>query len=97
MPDEKPADKMEFHPINAVEEVVMQNVRTHMDQMDMCRCDKCYSDVCALVLNQVKPQYVTTRRGALLSRTPQLSHDYRVDLTVKIVTALRMVQENPHH
>lgn len=83
--------------VNAYEELVKQNVLMMVEYMDMCSCDKCISDACALVLNQLPPHYVTTRKGELLSQIPQTMRDQHIDLTVKVVQALQMVKESPRH
>lgn len=83
--------------INAFEEIVKQNVLMMVEYMDMCSCEKCVSDACALVLNQLSPHYVTTRKGELLSQLPQTMRDQHIDLTVKVVHALHMVKESPRH
>ena len=87
----------DFVAVNAYEELVRNNVLTMIKSMDMCTCNKCISDACALVLNQLAPQYVTTRKGAMLSQLPQMGVEKNIDLTVKVVTALRMVKDRPQH
>ena len=82
---------------NAYEDLVKNNVITMMKYMDMCSCQKCISDACALVLNKIPPQYVTTRKGALLSQLPEMGVEKHIDLTVKVVQALRMVKDSPQH
>lgn len=83
--------------VNAYEEMVKQNVLMMIEYMDMCRCDKCVSDACAMVLNQLEPHYVTTRKGELLTIIPQTVRDKHIDLTVKVVQALQKVKESPRH
>lgn len=87
----------DFVAVNAYEELVRNNVLSMMEYMDMCSCQKCVSDACALVLNQLTPHYVTTRKGVMLSQLPEMSTERHIDLTVKVVHALRMVKESPQH
>lgn len=90
-------DESNYVIVNAFEEVVKQNVLMMMEYMEMCSCEKCVSDACALVLNQLPPNYVTTRKGELLTQIPQTMREQHVDLTVKVVQALQMVKESPRH
>ena len=83
--------------VNAYEELVKQSVLMMIDYMDMCACEKCVSDACALVLNQLPPLYVTTRKGELITQVNQTMRDQHIDLTVKVVHALQMVNESPRH
>ena len=94
---EKAQKNMDYVAVNAYEELVRSNVLTMMNYMDMCTCQKCISDACALVLNQLIPQYVTTRKGELLTQLPEMSLSNHIDLTVKVVHALRMVKDSPQH
>jgi len=91
------ADANEYTVVNAYEDLVVQNVMSMARYMEMCRCGKCISDVCALVLNQISPLYVTTRKGEILSQLPQSGYDKHIDLTVKIVHALHLVKDSPRH
>lgn len=92
-----PDNNSEYVVINAYEELVKDNVLMMIKYMDMCSCEKCVSDVCALVLNQMQPHYVTTRRGELLTQVTQSVRDKYIDLTVKVVHALQLVKESPRH
>lgn len=83
--------------VNAYEELVKQNVLMMVEYMNMCSCNKCVSDACALVLNQMPPLYVTTRQGELFTKVHQAARDQHIDLTVKVVQALQMVKESPRH
>lgn len=90
-------DDSDFVVVNIYEKLVKESVVDMMKHMDMCKCAKCTSDACALVLNQIQPQYVTTQKGELLSKVPQMAMNNHIDLTVKVVQALRMVKESPRH
>jgi len=99
LPDiRKPVDEDDnFVVVNIYEKLVRENVRDMMSHMDMCSCGKCYADACAMVLNQLPPQYVTTHKGVLLSQLPQMRTENQIELTVKVVQALRMVRSSPRH
>ena len=83
--------------VNAVEATVVRQVAEMIQYIEMCRCEKCFKDACALVLNQMQPHYVTTRRGELLTQVNQSVRDKHIDLTVKVVQALQLVKESPRH
>lgn len=83
--------------INAYDELVRTNVRTLMEKMDMCQCEKCFLDACALVFNRQYTHFVTTLEGALLTKVPEMNHGNQVEMTVVILEALRMVKAFPKH
>lgn len=87
----------EYKLVNAYEELVMSNVRELMKSMDMCTCEKCYLDACAIVFNRKYAHFVTTREGELLTKVPDMNHSNHVELVVAITEALRLVKNFPKH
>lgn len=87
----------EYQLVNVIEEMVKSHVRQMMESYDMCRCEKCYLDVCAIVLNSLKPQYVTTNRGSILAMLSDSNLQYMTDMTVRTLNALKLVKEYPRH
>jgi len=83
--------------LNTLEEPVRQKTKTIMSKMDMCQCEKCFLDVCALALNKLTPKYVTTRKGTILSKLPEMDNKNEMAMTVLITQCAKMVQEKPMH
>lgn len=89
--------KQEYVLINIVEEIVKKKVREAMATDDMCQCDKCFSDVCCIILNNLKPRYVTTEKGYLLTLLAEEELQFKADLTAGIIKAIKLVREKPMH
>lgn len=83
--------------VNIVEAIVRDKTAKLMKTIDMCQCETCYLNACAIVLNTRDPLYVTTKRGALLSRIATINYAYQTDLTVEILKALMIVKNSPRH
>lgn len=83
--------------VNIVEAIVRDKASKLIKTIDMCQCETCYLNACAIVLNAMDPLYVTTKKGALLSRINTAHYTYQTDLTVEIVKALMLVKEKPRH
>lgn len=83
--------------VNAYDDLVRTNVRHLMQKMDMCQCEKCFLDTCAMVFNRQYTHFVTTRKGELLAKVPEMSHSNHVEMTVVILDALRLVKSFPKH
>lgn len=83
--------------INAYDDIVRASVRDLMSKSDMCQCDKCFLDVCAVVFNRKYARFVTTTEGQLLSKVPQISYGGQVEMTVTILDAIKMVRDFPKH
>ncbi len=87
----------DLEPVNINEELVKQNVKKIMKELGACQCDTCYSNACAIVLNEIKPKYVTSDKGALLSQISTISVGSQATLTVEVTKAVMKVMENPRH
>ena len=87
----------ELEPININVELVKKNVRKSMQDLGACQCDTCFSNACAIVLNELKPKYVTTEKGALLSRITDITVSGEAVLTAEATKAVMKVMKNPRH
>lgn len=83
--------------VNAYDDLVRTNVRAMMAKVDMCQCEKCFLDICAIVFNRQYTHFVTTREGQLLAKVPEMNHGNQVEMAVIIMDALRIVKAFPKH
>jgi competence protein ComFB len=90
-------EKTEYILVNIAEELVKLKVREMMAEYDMCRCKKCFLDVCAIVLNTMDPHYVTTEKGSLFSLLEATHYQFKTDLTVCVLQAMKRVKSRPMH
>ena len=82
---------------NAYDEMVRDAVQEAMDSADMCKCERCFLDVCAIVFNQGYTHFVNTKEGELLKKVPSMQHGNEVELKVKVLNAIKLVSSFPHH
>lgn len=83
--------------LNAWESMVQDAVGQMQPLMDMCGCPKCFFDACAIVLNGLPPKYVTTHRGEVFSKIPQLNGGNHAELSIMAARALQLVKNSPNH
>lgn len=83
--------------VNIVEELVKEKITELMKTFPMCKCKKCYFNACAIALNSLKPQYVTTTKGALLAQLNSFDKAYEIQIMVECTRAMMMVKESPRH
>ena len=83
--------------INIVEYLVKKKVNELIKEIDMCKCDLCRLNACAIALNHLKPHYVTTSRGALLGELNDVTANYIANIVVEVTKSLVHVKNNPHH
>ena len=86
-----------FQLVNAYDEIVRMSVQEVMGNMDMCKCERCFLDACAIVFNRGYSYFVNTREGELLKKIPDMNTGNRVQLMVQVMQALKLVSDFPHH
>ena len=84
--------------INIVEELVWECFKEVMEHRPgICRCDRCMADVCALALNKMKPRYVASDKGEVISKAAFLEKELKIELLVAVADAVEIVKANPRH
>ncbi len=83
--------------VNSTEELVRRHVAEVMAKTDMCRCEKCFLDACALVFNKGFARFATTRKGGLLAKVPDMNRTNHVELMVAVADAVEKVKAHPMH
>jgi competence protein ComFB len=98
MPESKlPVTDEEIILVNIMEELVKLQVKETLKDLGACECQTCYLNACALALNDLKPKYVTTRKGALFSKITEMERANSVNILFAVTKAVKQVQECPHH
>jgi hypothetical protein len=78
---------------NAMEETVKEEVRATMNKASICKCEKCYHAVCAVVLNSFMPQYSTSREDILINKAKVLLNvNALTELSNGIFSAMEQVK-----
>lgn len=78
---------------NAVDEL-LDNV---LNNLDVCKCERCKLDIKALALNNLPPRYIVTEKGELYAKTNELIQQFEVDIIKGITMAALYVNSNKHH
>ena len=82
---------------NIMEEVVFNQMKSALNDLDICKCEKCIMDIAAIALNELPSKYVVTDKGMLLSRIDALQAQFEIGVTSAIVRAAQIVQKRPLH
>jgi competence protein ComFB len=83
--------------INAADQIVMTKVSEMIAETDMCKCEKCFLDVCMHALNQLPNKYVTSKKGEVISNIYTTAVANNVAYIVAITTAIEIVKNDPQH
>lgn len=82
---------------NYMEDVVLDLMDQVVDNMDICKCEKCRLDIAAITLNHLSPKYVVNDKGELYSKVNNFKSQSEIDVVKEITKAAMIVKQNPQH
>lgn len=87
--------------INYMEEIV-KNYLNHILQNDLtyadiCKCEHCIDDIMAKTLNNLKPYYITTKRGEVYAEYSSLETQHHAEVISEVIRAIEFVSIKPNH
>lgn len=82
---------------NIMEKMVEDKMEEMLPKLECCTCDICRTDILCYALNRLKPKYVSTEQGELLSRVDSISIPYEASIMTEIVAGVEIVKKNPRH
>lgn len=83
--------------INCKELMVKECVENLLKDSKGCKCEKCKRDIIALALNNLKPCYVTTKLGEVMTKIKSTEQQEETNIIVEVTKAIKIVQKNPQH
>ncbi len=83
--------------LNISETIARERLDDLLSGYDCCKCEMCYMDMLALVLNYVKSRYVNTHKGELMTRVNALKLQNSVDIDIAVIKAIEIVSHSPRH
>jgi len=82
---------------NYMEEVVLSVIEGVLEDINVCKCEKCITDIAAIALNDLPAKYVVSEQGELYSKVNILKQQFEVDVISAITKAAVLVKRNPKH
>ena len=82
---------------NLMEDMVERKFEQMAPKLNCCTCDICRTDIMCFALNRLKPKYVATSQGELLSRIDSLSSTFDIAIMTEITSGAEIVRQNPRH
>ena len=83
--------------VNITEELVKETINSIIPTMNMCNCEICRLNACAIALNVLTPHYVTTTKGKLIAKIITEERANQIQVLVETTKALMIVKEHPLH
>lgn len=85
------------HIKNYMEEIVFNQIKEVLEDINMCTCEKCLLDIAAIALNNLPPKYIVTEKGELYSKINSLQQQFEVDVISAVTKAAVIVKRRPMH
>lgn len=80
-----------------MEDIVVQLIDRIIANIDMCKCDKCKTDILAIALNKLPPKYIVSEKGELFTKIQSLNEQFEIDIISVVTQAAMQVKQNPRH
>lgn len=64
---------------------------------DICKCERCITDIKAITLNQFYPLYIVSDKGNVYAKLNELQMQIHTDVVKEITKAIEIVCKNPRH
>lgn len=82
--------------INIMQALVDEKAPKYIQLLGVCPCSRCLADVKALALSHLEPKYIVLRQSQKLLYSAYENH-YNAAVISQIISACRVVIENPRH
>ena len=82
---------------NYMEIWVQEYMDILLSKVEGCKCDKCKRDIYTLALNNLKPYYVATPLGKIMSKIESTKQQVETNIIVEVTKAINKINTNPNH
>lgn len=87
--------------LNYMEEIVknyLKNIlKTDTAYANVCKCEQCIDDIMAKALNNLKPCYITTKKGEVYAEYSSLETQHQAEVIAEVIRAIEYVAVHPNH
>lgn len=82
---------------NMMEDYVIMTLDEVMGMLDGCKCERCRLDMASYALNRLKPRYITTTQGEMMSRLCEFDSQFKTSIIKELTLARSIINEHPNH
>ncbi len=82
---------------NLTEDYVILLFDRIADQINCCKCQQCRLDVCSYTLNRLKPKYVVSTQGELMSKLCEFDNQFEANVMTELTKAVAVIKKFPRH
>ncbi len=83
-------------------EIIVKNYLNNVFKTDssygtVCKCEQCMDDILAKSLNNLKPYYITTKKGEVYAEYACLEIQHQAEVISEVIKAIEFVSKHPNH
>ena len=82
---------------NCMEITVKEYLDRLLQNSEGCKCEKCRNDMMAIALNNLKPYYVTTELGEVMTKLKNMEQQNETNIIIEVTKAINKVHKSPRH
>lgn len=82
---------------NCMEISVKECLDKLIEESNGYKCEKCRYDMMAIALNNLKPYYVTTHLGEVITKIKNMEQQSEANIVVEVTKAIKKVHMSPKH
>jgi len=80
-----------------VDQILTDLLMNNKDYSHVCRCESCRNDIKAKALNNIKPFYVTGKKGEIYGEYFIREFQNNTNIIMEVVKAIECVNSNKNH
>lgn len=80
-----------------VKNFLNNTLKTDPAYQNICKCDQCIEDILAKALNNLKPYYITTKKGEVYAEYSALETQHQAEVIAEVIKAVEFVSKHPNH
>ncbi len=80
-----------------VDQILMDLLENNEDYKHVCRCECCINDIKAIALNNIKPFYITGKKGEVYGEYYIREFQNNTNIIMEVVKAIERVNSNKSH
>ena len=82
---------------NCMEISVKECLDKLLEDSEGWKCEKCRNDMMAIALNNLKPYYVTTQFGEIMTKIKNMEQQNEANVVIEVTKAINKVHKSPKH
>lgn len=76
----------------------LENIlNTDTNYSDICRCDQCIDDIMAKTLNNLKPNYITSKTGEVFAEYSSHELQNNAEVIKEVINSIEYISKNKRH